>query len=448
MKDKLLATARRYAMFAPGDTVAAGVSGGADSMCMLALLHECAAELGISVTAVHVNHGLRGAEADADEAFVRAYCEKEGIPFIARRADVPAMVKQTGESIELCARKVRYEAFASFGFDRIATAHTGTDSVETLLMNLSRGAGLRGLCGIPPVRGNIVRPLIGFTRAETERFCRERGIAYVTDSTNLTDDCTRNRFRHTVMNDLAALNPAFEQNALRCVELLRRDEEYLEKAAEERFRALYDPISRSLPVKGLPAEGECLRNRVLARYLETVCGADYEYRHIERLSREAASRCSVTLPAGSSAVSDGERITYREPPREAVPPEPLTVRVDREEPVTFGRFQIVFSVADIPYTKKGNEILVDCDKTDGTLTVRARQPGDRIRLPKRDCAKTLKKYFNEIKLPEGRRDEQPVICDGGGIVAVAGLTADETRLPDRKTKKLLIIRTECDNNDE
>ena len=448
MKDKLLATARRYAMFAPGDTVAAGVSGGADSMCMLALLHECAAELGISVTAVHVNHGLRGAEADADEAFVRAYCEKEGIPFIARRADVPAMVKQTGESIELCARKVRYEAFASFGFDRIATAHTGTDSVETLLMNLSRGAGLRGLCGIPPVRGNIVRPLIGFTRAETERFCRERGIAYVTDSTNLTDDCTRNRFRHTVMKDLAALNPAFERNALRCVELLRRDEDYLEEAADERFRALYDPASRSLPVEGLPAEGECLRNRVLARYLETVCGADCEYRHIDTLGREAATRCSVTLPAGGSAVSDGKRITYREPPREAVPPESLTVRRDREEPVTFGRFQIVFSVADIPYTKKGNEICVDYDKSDDRLTVRARQPGDAIRLPKRGCTKTLKKYFNEIKLPEGRRDEQPVICDRHGIVAVAGLTADETRLPDENTKKILIIRTECDNNDE
>ncbi|MBQ6065237.1 MAG: tRNA lysidine(34) synthetase TilS [Clostridia bacterium] len=447
MRDKLLSTARRYVMFAPGDTVAAGVSGGADSMCMLVLLKECAEELGIIVTAVHVNHGLRGAEADADESFVRDFCEKEGIPFIARRVNVPALVKQTGDSAELCARNARYEVFASLGFDKIATAHTGTDSVETLLMNLSRGAGLRGLCGIPPVRGNIVRPLIGFTRAETERFCRERGIAFVTDSTNLTNDCTRNRFRHTVMNDLAALNPAFERNAMRCMELLRRDEAYLDEAAEKRFRALYDPETRSLPVEGLPAEGECLRNRVLARYLDTVCGADYEYRHVERLGREAATRCSVTLPSGGSAVSDGDRIAYREPPRGRISPGPLTVRKDREEPVTFGRFQLVFSVADLSYTKKGNEICVDYDKTDETLTVRARQPGDRILLPRR-CAKTLKKYFNEIKLPERQRDEQPVICDSRGIAAVAGLTADETRLPDNHTKKILIIRTECDNNDE
>ena len=435
-------------MFAPGESVAAGVSGGADSMCLLSLLTENAAALGVTVTAVHVNHGIRGAEADADERFVRDWCAANGIAFTAVKADVPALAERSGESLELCARKARYEAFASLGTDKVATAHTGSDSVETLLMNLSRGAGLRGLCGIPPVRGNIVRPLIEFTREETEAYCRERGIPFVTDSTNLCDDYTRNRFRHSVIPALEAINPAFGANAMRCMTLLRADDDYLEGVALARFNALYAPESRSLPVAGLLAEGESVRNRVLMRYLETVSGVDYEYRHIMRLSRDMGARCSVTLPCGGSAVSDGERIAYREPPRESVPPAPLTVPKDREEPVIFGGFQLVFSVTDIQYENTPGVLCVDYDKVGEMLTVRARRPGDRISLPRRGCAKTLKKYFNEIKLPERQREEQPVICDPDGIVAVAGLTEDASRRPDEHTKKFLIIkRTECDNYD-
>ena len=443
-----MATVRRYGMFQPGDTVAVGVSGGADSMCLLSLLHENAAALGVMLTAVHVNHGIRGTEADADERFVRDWCSANGIPFKAVSVDVPALAERSGESLELCARNARYDAFTSLGTDKIATAHTGSDSVETLLMNLSRGAGLRGLCGIPPVRDNIVRPLIDFTRAETEAYCRDRRIAFVTDSTNLCDDYTRNRFRHTVMADLTALNPVFEQNVLRCMELLRRDDEYLDEIAAERFHAIYDPASRSLPAAELAEEGESVRNRVLMRFLETVSDSDFEYRHVERLSREMRSRCSVTLPSGGSAVSDGERIVYREPPRDVIAPAALTVPKDRKEPVAFGRFQLVFRVTDIQYPNQDNLICVDYDKTDEALTVRTRLPGDRISLPRRGCAKTLKKYFNEIKLPEGQREEQPVICDSRGIVAVAGLTVDASRHPDDNTKKYLIIRTECDNNDE
>ena len=448
MTDKFLATVGRYRMFAPGESVAAGVSGGADSMCLLSLLHENAAALGVRIIAVHVNHGIRGAEADADERFVRDWCAANGIAFKAVKVDVPALARQTGESLELCARKARYEAFAALGTDKVATAHTGSDSVETLLMNLSRGAGLRGLCGIPPVRGNIVRPLIGFTREETEAYCRSRGIGYVTDATNLCDDYTRNRFRHSVIPALEAINPAFEANALRCLTLLRSDNDYLDGFALARFNALYDPAGRSLPVAELLAEGEPIRSRVLMRYLETVSDADYEYRHIGRLSRDMGSRCSVTLPCGGSAVSDGERITYREPPRESVPPAPLTVPKDREEPVVFGGFQLVFSVTDIQYKNTTGVLCVDYDKVGETLTVRARQPGDRISLPRRGCSKSLKKYFNELRLPERRRDEQPVICDSEGIVAVAGLTEDASRRPDEHTKKFLIIkRTECDNYD-
>ena len=449
MKDKLLATVRRYGMFSPGDRVAVGVSGGADSMCLLSLLRECAAELAITLTAVHVNHGIRGAEADADEAFTERFCRENGVPFVARRADVPALAARSGESTELCARRVRYEIFRSLGADKIATAHTGTDRVETLLMNLSRGAGLKGLCSIPPVRGNVVRPLFDFTRAETERYCWEHGVPFVTDSTNLCDDYTRNRFRHTVIPALTDLNPAFEANALRCLSLLRQDEEYLRSAAKERFDELFDPASRSLPVAGLLAEPESLRGRVLALLAEQA-GGDYEYRHLARLAEGGFAPCSVTLPGGGALVSDGERIfcRSRETKDGPLPARSFTVREEGETRVRFGRFQLLFSIADIQYPLPENALCVDYAKTGRELTVRGRLPGDTVALPRRGCTKTLKKYFNEIAYPVFLRDAVPVIADDSGLIAVAGLTADASRLPDPYTKQYLIIRTECEEHDE
>ena len=442
-----MGTIRRYGMFSRGETVAAGVSGGADSMCMLSLLRECEEELGVSLTAVYVNHGIRGAEADADEAFVRDWCGAAGIPFTARRVDVPALVKQTGDSAELCARRARYEIFSSLGADKIATAHTGSDRTETMLMNLARGAGLHGLCAIPPVRGNIVRPLIDFTRRETEAYCRGHNIAFVTDSTNLTDEYTRNRFRHTVIPAMEAINPAFENNALRCLELLAKDDAYLRKTALRRFDALYDPVSGSMPVAGLLGEAESVRSRVLMLFFERVSNGDYEYRHIERLTENGFAPCSVTLPCGGVIVSDGGRIYVKraEAPQKSLPA--VSVPKTGTQPVSFGRFRIVFSVADARYADVKNAVCVDSDKTDKVLTVRARQPGDRITLPRRRCTKTLKKYFNEIGIPAKERDAVPVICDSRGVIA-AGRTADASRMPDQETKNILIIKTECDNNDQ
>ena len=449
MRDKLLSTVRRYAMFAPGEKVAVGVSGGADSMCLLSLLLSCGAELGITLTAVHVNHGIRGQEADRDEAFVTDWCRERGVACIVRRVDIPAVAKETGESTELCARRVRYEVFDSLGADRIATAHTGSDSVETMLMNLSRGAGLHGLGGIPPVRGNIVRPLIAFTRSETERYCAEHGVPYVTDSTNLTDEYTRNRFRHRVVAEWETINPAFTANALRCMSLLRQDDEFLRRLAAERFNALFDPASGSLPVRLLAREEACLRGRILTLFCDRFAAGDYEYRHIEGLLTEMARPCSVTLPSGGRLVSDGEVLRFRQ--REAEKekkPEALTVSRDCKEPVSFGNFQLRFSVAALQYPDVKNALCVDYDKTEPVLTVRGRLPGDRIALPRRGCAKTVKKYLNEIAYPPALRDFLPVICDARGVVALAGLTADAARLPDERTKNYLIITTECDNNDQ
>ena len=165
MLDKALSAVEKYNMLSPGAAVIAAVSGGADSMAMLLFLMKISERYSLSLTVAHVNHGLRGEEARRDEEYVRSFCEKNSLRFEVLHADVAALAKQSVETCEECGRRVRYEFFESIDKNaKIATAHTASDNAETMLFNLARGSSLKGLCGIPPVRGNIIRPLIFCTR--------------------------------------------------------------------------------------------------------------------------------------------------------------------------------------------------------------------------------------------------------------------------------------------
>ena len=189
------------------------VSGGADSMYLLARLRE----LGYTVAAGHYNHGLRGTEADRDEAFVRDFCAARGIPFVSEKGDVAAFAAEQGMGTEAAARTLRYafleRAADDLGAAVIATAHTAGDNAETVLLHLARGSGLKGLGGIPPKRGRVVRPMLDVTRAEVESYLAEHDIKYVTDSTNGEDDYARNRVRHGAVPALETVNPAFLRTA-------------------------------------------------------------------------------------------------------------------------------------------------------------------------------------------------------------------------------------------
>ena len=194
MKCRALETIQRHHLLAPGAAVIAAVSGGADSMALLFLLEEIREEFSLKLSAAHIHHGLRGAEADRDEALVRDTCKRLQIPLSTLHADVALEAERTGEGIEECGRRVRYAYLESLDEHAlIATAHTLDDQLETFLMHFARGAGLHGLCGIPAKRGRIIRPLIDCTREEIEAYCAQRQIPYVIDSTNLSHDYVRNR---------------------------------------------------------------------------------------------------------------------------------------------------------------------------------------------------------------------------------------------------------------
>ena len=197
MIDKVLKTIRQYNMFSPGDNCVVALSGGADSVSLLHILLALSDELGINIYAAHINHGIRGESADADEVFVRQMCERLDIALFSKSADVTRFAEQNNKGIEHAGRLIRYDFLDSIDLPnkKIATGHTKNDCAETILMNIIRGCSTAGLGGILPVRDNIVRPVIELTREETVRFCRENDISYVTDESNFSREYTRNSVR-------------------------------------------------------------------------------------------------------------------------------------------------------------------------------------------------------------------------------------------------------------
>lgn len=233
MKDNVRKAVSDYGMIEAGDSVTVALSGGADSVSLLYTLRELKDELGFSLSACHINHNLRGAESDRDQRFAESLCKKLSVPVSVFSVDVKGTVRKH-QSVEERARELRYEIFERLAREanaKIATAHNANDNAETVLLNLLRGTGLKGLCGIPPVRDYIIRPLIYTPRTAIEAFCAENGIEYVTDRTNLSTDYTRNKIRLDILPRLAEINPSLIDGIARMTGNLNEDSLYLEGLA-------------------------------------------------------------------------------------------------------------------------------------------------------------------------------------------------------------------------
>ena len=282
-------------MLEDGDTVIVGLSGGADSTALLRVLCELKTEYNLNLIAAHVNHGIRGAEADRDEAFCKELCKKLGVQIYAFHIDIPELAKERGVSLEVAGRDARYEFFTGLAGEKgkIATAHNAQDTAETLLLNLCRGTGLKGLTGIPPVRfvehkagcrsdetvsTMVIRPLIECTREEIEAYLESLGQDYVTDSTNLEDDYTRNRIRHNVIPELVAVNENAMGNITRCISTLKDDSDFLEALAEELISS--SDRGDGLDTETLLAAPKPVLSRAVSRLAYDACGRYPEKVHI------------------------------------------------------------------------------------------------------------------------------------------------------------------------
>lgn len=420
-------TVEQYHMLQNGDTVAVGVSGGADSMCLLYWLLSVREKFNLKLLALHVEHGIRGEASKEDCAFVRAYCEANGVEFRSLSIDAVKEAAEAGLGVEEYSRERRYAFFESVNADKIATAHNATDNAETVLFRLARGTGIKGACGIPYVRGKIIRPLLDCPAEEIRQYCREQGIAYRTDETNADNAYSRNKIRNLVLPALRDVNSDLETAFGRFIRSAAEADAYVDETAEAQFGASFS--KGMLPVEALRSAHPAVAKRAIVRLL---AGAGYvpDEQHLCDVLQLAHHPGRVQLKGSLFAVADGQNL------RAAVfdnLPEPS--------------FMIKKSVVSASkFANKANEykkefaFYCDCDKINGDLSVRARAEGDSLRPAGRDVTKSLKKLFNELKIPVETRGAVPVICDGEGVIGVYGHCVDERVRIDKHTKTVLLVK--------
>ncbi len=401
-----------------GMEVICALSGGADSVALLWSFYLLREKWELRLGAAHFNHGLRGAESDRDEEFVRSLCARLEIPLFVGSGKV----KAEGRGLEDAARKARY-AFLE-GLDPaayIATAHTADDNSETLLLHLLRGTGLRGLGGIAPKRGRVIRPLLSHTRQEVEAFLEQWALSYVTDSSNLEGHFLRNRIRQEVVPVLRRENPRFSQNCTRTALRLREDEDYLTTAGEAAFRQCRR--EGGLDCQSFLQLHPALKSRVMGMYLKELGVGEPEQVHIAAgLHLAEADRPSawVKLPGGLRLRREYGLLT----PGQAGEPLPLQglnvpgVTVIRDWQISTEILPKAEKIKNTPFT-----FSLSYDKIgEKFLSVRSRQPGDVIHLP--GGHRRVKKAMIDRKLPAHLRDSLPVLLAGDRLMAVAGLGAD------------------------
>lgn len=435
--EKVRRTIEKHHMLEKGDRVVVGLSGGADSSALLEALYLLKEQYSLSLFAAHINHGIRGEEADNDEAFAESLAKQRDIPFLCLKADAPAYAKEHRIGLEEAGRRIRYDYFESCAkCGKIATAHTLSDNAETVLLHLSRGAGTKGLCGIPPIRGNIIRPLIECSRDEVEAFCKKRGLDFVTDSTNLCDDYSRNFIRNNIMPLFKKLNPGFERAVSRSAAIAAGEQGFIERAAQ---KALSDCAEKpfpqdaqnttdSLDTARLLSLDEGLRMRVLKLFLEGLFKkSTVDFSLVSRLNDSLDTGKAVNLRDGKKAVFKDGRLTVacQKDPL----PQPFYKKIDlsKGDAVIFAKGKKVeirreekFEKAEINGCQKINSLLsynvLDRDKISNTVILRTRLSGDKITLKKRGCTKTLKKLWNEKKFTEKQRQSFLILESDSALV--------------------------------
>ncbi|HNX13500.1 MAG TPA: tRNA lysidine(34) synthetase TilS [Oscillospiraceae bacterium] len=419
MIQKITGFIEKNGLFAQYDRFLAAFSGGADSSALLDFICKYAAEHGGAVRAAHFNHGLRGDEARRDAEFCRVICQRKGVEFTLGEGDTRALAKEKGLSLEAAARELRYRFLAQEAekdHSLILTAHNSDDNLETMLLNIIRGSGLKGAGGIPPRRDNIARPLLCCSRAEILNYCKENHILYVIDSTNLTDDCSRNVIRHKVLPVLTSLNPAAVECAARTAQLLREDDDYLSAAAEALLAEAKNQAGTSCAI--LSAAGVPVRTRAIAMWF-TQKGASPTYKDIieaERLIKSGGGHrtlCGIRLNACKGLLTSGEEV------HEMVP----TVLGVGENWINGRRITLKICQNE----EKNNNLhfisSLNCDKITGQLVARSRMPGDYFR--SNGIGKPLKKWYNEYGVPISMRNRLIVIADDNGPVFVERFGTDE-----------------------
>ncbi len=398
-----------------GQRIVCALSGGMDSVVLLHCLLGISEELKLEITAAHFNHCLRGAESDGDEAFVRQLCRDWNVPLTVGRGD-PGV--RTGESPEEAARNLRY-AFLRQQDGILATAHHADDQLETILLNLLRGTGLKGLCGMEPRRGDLIRPMLSVSREAIAEHAKCYALSYRTDHTNDEDDALRNRLRHHVLPLFKAENPALHQTVTRMTCLLRQDEAYLDDQAYRLLAAAQRETGYDRRV--LLDAPEVLRKRAIRRLLTIPKPAMHHVEAIEALLRSGDGSASVQLSGGVKALRQYDCLTLEGEAPDGF--EPFWLHAG--ETVHAGGWEITLSLTQILEKNVEFAWKYDMMEEPPAFLVRPRQTGDVLRLS--GGTKSVKKLMIDKKIPARDRNHMPVFETPSGIFAVYGLGADVSR---------------------
>lgn len=466
---RVVRTIRSNRLIEPEQHVLVGISGGPDSVALLALLHHLSRSWRLSLTAAHFNYGLRGRESDEDERFVAALCRTLDVPLFAMKLDVRDRAR--GTSLQAAARDLRYRAMANmaeeYGADRIAVGHTSDDQAETVLLWMLRGAGLRGLSGMPVSRdGRIIRPLYDSSRREVLEFLAQAGLSYREDSSNATQAYARNRIRQELLPVLKRLHPSSVRALCRLADLCREDDCYLEAQAEavsaERIhqeregvwvmdRAFVQQLPRALQrrlVRDLLRRGDHLERAPSAQRVEQVIQAVMTKGTGQRLFGKSAQILidgqTVRLVACGRPEATGRQQG------------PLTIPVlSAPSAVPWAGTDQIIRIQRMAREEVGEtaprpgRIVVDGERVSGPLTIRPWQRGDRFHPSGMNGrSKKLQDYFTDCKVPAGMRYKIPIVVAQEGIVWIVGYRPDDRWAVTPRTRHCLVLTASRDSTGE
>lgn len=468
---------QKYHMLTCGDRVIAGVSGGADSVCLFLMLLELREKIGFDLIAVHVHHGLRGEAADQDQRFVEALCEQHRIPLEIFRVNLESIAKKRKQSLEEAGRMVRREAFDSvcqkYGGNKIALAHHQNDNAETLLWNLSRGTGLDGLGGIRPVNGKFIRPLLCMNRKEIEEYLAKRKQSYCIDETNAGTDYTRNKLRHLVLPILEEqVNSAAVRHMNETMEQIWELQEYMQEQVEAAYQeCVQEHFEKAcwiqIQQKSFETFPELIKKMVIRKGMEQVGGKkrDLSHKHVdvmmELMNKQVGRTLDLPYEMHAKRNYEGIRLekqrtySFGEEKKAEIMQECMselnipgeTILADRNLKL---RCKILekpknLSIKDIPqkiYTK-----WFDYGIIKSSLYIRTRQAGDTIVIDEKGHQKKLKNWFVDEKIPKEVRDSQLLLAENNEILWVLGHRMSQAYQVKQSTKWILQIEVETYKSD-
>lgn len=459
MIKKVAAYIEKWQMLDKNDNVVVGVSGGADSVCLLFVLLSLREKYNLGIHVVHVNHGLRELAADKDAKYVEELCKKYRLPFHYYQENVESLAKKWKQSLEEAGREVRRKAFfevrEKYACNKIALAHHKNDSAETMLLNLARGTGLLGLGGIRPVNGSYIRPLLCMTRQEIEDYLAGEGICYCTDLTNLDDDYARNRIRNHVLQYMTEeINANTVQHMADTMEYLQGVQEYLWREAMGYKDIYVSETDGQVDIRAelFQAMPKVLMPILLKQLLVDMAGRakDIESTHIQMVlklaSRQVGRQVDLPYDMVARRTYEGIRLQKRRKKSESEEPIFLQPNADWQE-VRRNMYRIRFRVvkkADWQEKRLENSSTkaFDYDIINSMLCVRKREQGDFITLTQTGGRQKLKAFYINEKVDRELRDEILLLADGSHILWIVGYRTNPAYAVSENTTHILEIQIE------